>query len=148
MALKRNTSQREIDQHLQNEIAKAEEKLVKALHRVGMECLTEARNQGEYIDQTGNLRSSIGYVILKDGMLIDTSDFAKVKDGGEGQRIGKIRLTELSQKFPNGYVLIMVAGMNYAAYVEAKGRNVLSSSELLAKKTISVLLQKLGFSKR
>jgi hypothetical protein len=38
----------------------------------------------------------------------------------------------LAGNYPKGYVLIVVAGMNYATYVEAKGYNVLSTAEHLA----------------
>ena len=41
------------------------------------------------------------------------------------------------------YALVVVAGMNYAAYVEAKGYNVLSSAEHLAERELPRMLDKL-----
>ena len=46
---------------------------------------------------------------------------------------------------PAGIVLIVVAGMDYAAYVEAKGLNVLDTSEIMAKKLVRRTLKRLGF---
>ena len=41
--------------------------LVKQLSFIGEECIRIARESGSYNDITGNLRSSIGYVVLVDG---------------------------------------------------------------------------------
>ena len=57
----------DIERMLQQKIAKYEEKIVRILRIVGEKCINEAREHGSYQDQTGNLRSSIGYVVLQDG---------------------------------------------------------------------------------
>jgi hypothetical protein len=49
-------------------------------------------------------------------------------------------INELKEKYNKGFVLIVVAGMDYAVYVEALGRNVLSSSKLLAESMSKRLL--------
>ena len=46
-------------------------------------------------------------------------------------------------KETKGVALVVVAGMNYAAYVEAKGYNVLSSAEHLAERELPRMLEKL-----
>lgn len=98
------------------------EKAVQKFIEVGEECIAEARNNGAYQDQTGNLRNSVGYCVLLNG---------EVK-GQKVSHLNKKTIDEVSQKYPKDLVLIVVAGMNYAAYVEAKGYNVLSSTQLKA----------------
>ena len=46
--------------------------LVKQLSFIGEECIRIARESGSYNDITGNLRSSIGYVVLVDGKPVVT----------------------------------------------------------------------------
>ena len=88
-------------------------------------------------DQTGNLASSIGYVVLHDGKIVSNGGLQKVKDGDEGVKKGQEYLDNLAEKWGRkGWVLIVSAGMDYAAYVEARGRVVLSSAELEAPKIL------------
>ena len=47
----------------------------------------------------------------------------------------------------DGAVLVVVAGMRYAAAVEAKNFNVITSAELLADQLIPQLMGKLGYIK-
>ena len=90
---------------------------------VGERCITEARDNGSYTDRTGHLRSSVGYVVLLDGV---------VQSQGNINKHNQEHIEKIKAKYPKGLVLIVVAGKNYAAYVEAKGYNVLSSAELMA----------------
>ena len=57
-------------------------------------------------------------------------------------------MSKLISENPKGIVLIVVAGMNYARYVEKMGLNVLDSSEMLAKKLVPRMLKDLGFKRR
>ncbi len=98
--------------------------ILRTLQFVGEEFVNNARLKGNYKDQTSNLRSSIGYIILLDGKVIQNN----FSGNREGQSNGKKVAKEVSQKYPEGYVLIGVAGMNYAAYVEAKNLDVISGS--------------------
>ena len=97
---------------------------------VGERCITEARDNGSYTDRTGHLRSSVGYVVLLDGVVQSQGNINKHHQ----EQIEKIKV-----KYPKGLVLIVVAGKNYAAYVEAKGYNVLSSAELMAENILKQL---------
>ena len=106
---------------------KIKEKYIKAATQkfieVGERCITEARDNGSYTDRTGNLRNSVGYMVLLDGV---------VQSQGNINKHNQEQIEKINVKYPKGLVLIVVAGMNYAAYVEAKGYNVLSSAELMA----------------
>lgn len=113
---------------------------------VGLECVREARMKRKYIDRTGNLRSSTGYCVLYNGSVVHQSGFEAVKPTAiEGVKEGKKLLNELMNSHSVGIVLIVVAGMDYACYVEAKGLNVLDTSEIKAKKLVKKTLKKLGF---
>lgn len=113
---------------------------------VGLECVREARMKRKYIDRSGNLRSSTGYCVLYNGSVVHQSGFEAVKPTAiEGAKEGKKLLNELMNSHSVGIVLIVVAGMDYACYVEAKGLNVLDTSEIKAKKLVKKILKKLGF---
>ena len=117
---------------------------LKAFMYVGEVCLKEARLNGNYIDQTGNLRNSIGYAVLFNGEVIQESTFANT----EGGQKGKKHLDALKKQYQTGIVLIVSTGMSYAAYVEARNYNVITSAELLAIKLVPQIMKQLGFEVR
>lgn len=145
MPIKRLTPTTEIDRYITGRVEALKKAIVYNLCAVGEQVLNTARLTNSYKDQTGNLRSSIGYVIAVDGEIVQMSSFDTVKEGREGSRGGKEYAMQLVRNFPHGIVLIVVAGMNYASYVSAKGYDVLDSSELLADKLVPQMLQQLGF---
>lgn len=145
MPIKRLTPTAEIDRYIAGRVEAIKKALVYNLCAVGEQALNTARLTNSYKDQTGNLRSSIGYVVSMDGEIVQMSSFDTVKEGREGSRGGKEYAMQLVRDFPKGIVLIVVAGMNYASYVSAKGYDVLDSSELLADKLVPQMLQQLGF---
>lgn len=113
--------------------------------QIGEEAVKIARENGSYHDITGNLRSSIGYIILNDGKVVrrgQPETFAgKDGDGAKGAAEGQALLNKLKTKFPCGIVLILCAGMEYAAFVEnVKGKDVLTSAEHLAESLMKSLL--------
>ena len=114
------------------------------LQRIGEQFVTDARNNGSYTDRTGNLRSSVGYVVLRNGEQYSKGGFEKIKAGGKGVETGNRIVLEAATKFPVGLVLIVVAGMNYAAAVEAKGRDVLTGSSQAAIVSLKDAMKKIG----
>ena len=101
--------------------------VVEALNFIGDDIITKAKNKQTYTDRTANLRSSIGYVITNGSKRLNT-DF---KNGaGSGKSIGLNVAKELIASEPAGVVgLLIVAGMEYAAAVEAmEGLDVISGS--------------------
>lgn len=88
-------------------------------------------------DRTGNLRSSIGYLIMKDGELV-TDDFEESQRGTDkttGRSKGLEYAKEVSVSM-KGYLLVVVAGMEYAMYVEGLGYDVITGSSLIAEKSL------------
>lgn len=139
------------------------------LSYIGEQAVKVAREKGSYSDVTGNLRSSIGYVVLLNGVAIKTSladqisvesgyrlvkrkrkdgseYMAKQKiggDGSEGAKQARKMLDNLRAEYPRGLVLIVCAAMEYAVYVEAvHHKDVLTSAELEAERLVDKLIAK------
>ena len=105
-----------------------------ALSLAATQLVTYAKELNTYTDRTNNLRSSIGFVLYKDGQKIGAS-FAKSGvgvegDGAQGTEKGENYAVDVAGKYQEGYVLVLAAGMHYAAYVEAKGYDVLTGASL------------------
>lgn len=97
-----------------------------SLEDAAQKVVEEAKLQETYVDQTGNLRSSIGYVIFFNGEKVAGSF-----GSGAGAEKGKSVSEEIASKYTKGFVVVIVAGMEYAAYVEAKGYDVLTGSSFM-----------------
>lgn len=127
------------------DIDKLKANLIKRLAVIGETAVTIARDRGSYTDRTSNLRSSIGYMIVMDGEIINLSEPEQAgsgTDGNEGIAQGKALLERLKGEIPqSGAVLVVCAGMNYAWYVEnVHGYDVLKSAELEAEQLAKELL--------
>ena len=123
--------------------------IIEAFAYVGEEAIKKAREDHEnnWTDQTGNLRSSIGYMVTYDGKEVKTSGFEPTKgktgNGAEGQAEGKRVIEGLKGTNTEEFALVVVAGMNYAEYVEAHGRDVLASAELYARKRLPEMMERI-----
>lgn len=114
-------SDREVERWFDYFVDRAEERIYRLLQRAGEEFVKIARKKGNYKDRTGNLRSSIGYVIVKDGDIL-TEDYEQSSEGTDKQngiREAKRLVSELVPIYSDGWVLVGVAAMPYAVYVEA-----------------------------
>lgn len=122
---------------------RAEEKTLKLLQAGGEKFVEIARKSGSYKDQTGNLRSSIGYVIAKNGDVIVENFKRSDKgiNGSEGMSKGKQVAEEISLSFTGGYILVGVAGMDYAAAVEARGHEVVTGANIQCNEYLKKALQ-------
>ena len=131
------------EQYIVNRMKQLKQQYIRALVGVGIETvnyIVDRSGEASWFDDTGNLRSSIGFVILDEGKIIERYGFKKAKNGAEGVRIGmefsEIIASRVSE-FSHGLVLIIVAGMEYAAYVEAmENKDVLASSKFVAKRIL------------
>lgn len=137
----------EVDAYLKAKAERIQMLTIRALAYLGEQCVRLARDRApelSWIDHTGNLRSSIGYIISHKGNIIQYSDFQQVKQGSEGTKTGKDFAAEIAKQFSNEYVLVVVAGMNYAEFVEARdNKDVLATPELFAKKELPKMFEKL-----
>lgn len=118
------------------------ERQIQRLSYLGELCAKEAKENHTYNDDTGALTGSFGYFILIDGILYSLKFSASAHKIAVENYMSIIEITSLS--YNHGVVLVVVAGMNYALYVESKGYNVLSSSEHLAQKELPRMLADLN----
>ena len=146
MGITQRTPSSEIEAYIAQQVERITSVLLYNLQYIGERCLNAARDTNSYKDQTGNLRSSLGYVVASDGKIVYQSTFEVVKEGGDGKKSGIQFAKEIVRQFPEGIVLIVVAGMNYAQYVSAKGYDVIDSAELLAERLVPQILKQLGFN--
>ena len=146
MGIRMTTKLSEVHDMLR-EAERVERLTIRALSKLGEQCVTKIRDRAgdkSWYDQTGNLRSSVGYVIAHNKNIIQYSTFNQVKQGSEGVKTGKDLAKELAKRYSNNYVLIVVAGMNYAEFVEAMdNKDVLASTELWAREQVPLMLEKL-----
>lgn len=145
MPIRQMTPMSEIDRYTEQKLKELEQAVIRKLAYCGELCLNVARTQGNYTDRTGNLRSSIGYIVAVDGRVINQSDFQAIKTGGQGSKQGAEFAKQLVRRFPKGICLIVVAGMEYAVHVKNRGYDVLDSSELTAERIVPYMLKQLGF---
>lgn len=135
----------DVDKRLKDFIQVVEKRQIKRLQLLGELCVSHARDFnkiGAFLNQTGNLRSSIGYVVFKNGISVH-SNYEVVLNGNEGVEAGKELANKVGSKYSDGVVLVVTAGMNYALYVEAKGRDVLTSAENMAQQELPKMLEAL-----
>lgn len=101
--------------------------------------------EGGFNDITGNLRSSIGYIIIQNGKQL-FENFEASGTGTDGET-GTTKGLEFAQSigalYNRGLALICVAGMEYAAAVESKGKDVITGSSLLLASQLKELLSQI-----
>lgn len=84
MPITQLTPMSEIDRYTEQQLERLKQVLIRNLMYIGETVLNRARSTNSYKDRTGNLRSSIGYVITVDGRIIHSSSFQTVKQGKDG----------------------------------------------------------------
>lgn len=144
-------------EYIEKEKEKIIESVKEAYIKACMEAVNHARTTDTYKDRTNNLRSSIGFVLYYNGELVhedfqvtgkgtgaggdvsfktkggdDVSFKAKsiAVDGPAGMKSGQELAYSIAEKFSSGFIAVIVAGMHYALYVEAKGFDVLTGATL------------------
>lgn len=108
------------------------------LMQIGLQFVRDARLKAPpegFNDDTGNLRSSIGFILLYDGEVVhsDFTQSAQGTDKATGVEVGTKYAKEIGADYNTGWAIITVAGMEYAGYVEALGYDVITGSTLGAK---------------
>lgn len=138
---------KDVRSYMEQYASRVEEVVIRNLQRLGEQTIIKVRDRsGEesWYDQTGNLRSSIGYVVGRDGEVISEGGFSQVLNGSEGSSEGKRFAEELAAQLTGKYFLIIVAGMNYASYVEEmENKDVLASSSLFAEKELPKMVKRI-----
>ena len=97
------------------------------------------RDSGGYDDHTRNLRGSIGFKISFEGKEVSRGGFDS-RSSTDGENAAQTALSKLDTK-GSLWEIVVVAGMEYARYVEAKGYNVISFVQNYLDEQIKKLIQ-------
>lgn len=133
MALKSNHG-KQIEQFHAEFLKRLFQITTEALNRTAMQtveiAIKKASGMKYYTDRTTNLRSSIGYVLYHNGVKVSSS-FSAHTGTTEGKKEGESFADEVASKMTqHGFNIVIVAGMHYAAYVEAKGYDVITGATM------------------
>lgn len=146
MAVTQTSPRNVVEAYLEAVIDIVKTEVVRSLSWMGEQALIRIRNRSgkdSWFDQTGNLRSSIGYAIFDHGTKVIESAFKPVLNGAEGSGKGKALINTLASAYAETFALVVVAGMEYASYVEAmEKKDVLASAELQATNELDSVLEK------
>lgn len=136
MGITANFNMEDIEKQMNGFVAKIVNAAIQAMGFLGTKCVNHARTVPSDIgfkDQTGNLRSSIGFKVFVDGRPV-SENYKQVLNGSEGIEKGKALADSVgAQCGQNQIMLVVTAGMEYAIHVESLGRDVITSSEQLAR---------------
>jgi len=133
-------SMKDIDRDIDKFKADKLKKMFRTLTYVGIQTVNYARQHHTYIDQTGNLTSSIAYAIIFNGA-VKKLDIAGEKEG-ELDAIDLVN--KLAKRFDEGMQLVVVAGMEYAAAVESMGYDVITGAAYEGADLMKTLKRELG----
>lgn len=121
------------------------EAVTEAFEQACLEVVEQAKSLDTYQDQTNQLRSSIGYQIYNQGVLVTEYFQASGKGDGSGSAQGVARgkavAAESARQYPDDVVGVIVAGAHYALYVESKGYDVISGPASQLKEITSKYLR-------
>lgn len=133
MAIKADISN--LNDRIGDIVRHAEETVPDMLAAVGERFVDVAKSTKTYEDRTGRLTDSIGYGVFKDGTIVRHGGFG----GGEGGDTGLQRCEEAGAD-TEGIALVVVAGMDYATYVERKGFSVLDGARMRTDDIVSEIM--------
>ncbi|SMG32249.1 hypothetical protein [Sphingobacterium psychroaquaticum] len=128
IGLQITTDMNALMKEVEKEIEKETIKHLSAVLERSVELVRNKISEGgdAYQDHTGNLRSSTGFIITKDGKVVHKS-FKESPVGTDKQTgLSEGLKSALSELRPSqGYAVVLVSGMEYASWVQSKGFDVL-----------------------
>ncbi len=145
--MKPKFSQKAVADRIDQFVEDKQKQAFETLAYIGETIVNRARDMAPFEDQTGNLRSSIGYVVIVNGDLkkLEVTK-AKKDERGAGVKRGKDLAKEFGERFSKGIVLVVFAGMEYAAAVESRGYDVITGSVETQSALYAMLKEELGLS--
>ncbi len=112
---------------------RVENAILMRLEFVLEELKNHAKTHAGYNFHTGNLNSSIGGGVYKNGALVSWRGFEVEQGGDDGARIGIEYLNNVILKGRSTYSVVIVVGMEYVSFVENYyNKNVLAQTEMIA----------------
>lgn len=134
-----------MEEYLLRRLSVYRNKVITECQAAGERAINTAHDSQGYNDRSGNLRSSIGYTVLQDGQIVGSKSTARVGGKGkEGASAGMQFARRIAARYPKGIALIVTAGMRYAGFVEAQGRDVLTTAEEQVKRELPARLKELA----
>ena len=119
----------------------AEQRAIAKLQYLGEKFLEAYRFHGSYRDRTGNLRNSGGYVVVVYGSIAYNGIEGSGK-GANGPKEAKKLARILAGKYNKGYVLICMAGMDYAVHLELMDYDVIDTAEHVVRNSWNKVMKK------
>ena len=125
--MKANFNQGDVRGYIEKKMHAYRNAVLARLNQAGEKFVNMARDSGNYTDRTGNLRSSIGYIITYNG-----EPLFETFPGDKPDGVTKGKALASAEAKHSGYCLVVVAGMDYAAAVEAlENYDVITASSLI-----------------
>ena len=135
-----------LDNLINSDVEEIINELAETMFETGKRLVDRARaktkTEGGFGNITWNLRASIGCVLANNSQILDQHVyFPTIPESSNGQIEGENFAREIALLVDEGEpVLIFVAGMEYAIFVESKGRDVIRLSGELFDSTFKQLL--------
>jgi len=131
----------EVEQFYNNLADRADKIIFNMLRGTGEEFVKIARKKKTYQEHSGNLKSSIGYAVIKNGKIINEN--YEMSDKGFDKKTGiseaKKLVAKLAIENNKGWLLIGMAAMKYAFIVESLHHlDVISSAAEQAEEYIKI----------
>jgi hypothetical protein len=130
MAIKTNFHSGDWRNYLHAKVDEWTQTMLYACKEACVKMVDRAKQTSTYQDHTEALRSSIGYVLYHNGAEVASSfESTGGEKGNEGVQKGLAYARSIAEKQGSqGIIAVVVAGMDYALYMESKGQDVLSGS--------------------
>ena len=121
-----------IKNYLLNAIKGIDKTIMEELRGIANELVKDAHLNRGYTIDTGDLISSTGVVIMRNGIVLEIVGLSGTAKGkSEGEKFANNLVKDY--KGNNDYKLVLFAGMEYASIVEDRGFNVLYVTNVNAK---------------
>lgn len=138
-------------ERLQQKLIERKENLERVLDmklmQLAEEAVSHAKYNKGYKDRTANLKNSISFALFRDGELLrmNVGQIPSPEESPQGQQGVQSALETYSSEpgvvAPKGYSLVIVAGMEYGAYVEQRGYNVLHLTKYFLRDELKKVLE-------
>lgn len=127
---------------MNKELELIEERQVERMKTLGEMCVKYARmipEDIEFEDPNGDLRSSIGYKVFRNGVSVH-SNYKVVGDGYEGAIMGAELAEKVGSGNKRGVMIVVTFGLDYVYHVEYKGIDTSSSDEQMMNEDLPTLM--------
>jgi hypothetical protein len=135
-----------LDRLIDREVDTWLDSIMEKYRKAGRQFTERARSRtkeahGSFGNITWNLRSSIGYLLIYNGKVIE-SYFPTLQGAPEGSVTGDAYAREIASYVNDGQgvLLVCVAGMEYAYFVQSKGYDVIKGSSVYFDQELTSML--------